>query len=258
MALQSVLTTFRIIGALIMREMTTRFGRNGIGFAWLVVEPAIFCLGVLVLWTFTKPEYEHGVRLAPFVVTGYMSLILIRHFIALLTSAINANIGLLYHRHVKPTHILMARATLEFGGASIAFLVVYFFLWLLGQVPVPYSLLLIYGGWFLMAWSAMGLALILTGLVMRYEVFERIVGLIGYLMIPLSGAFFMVSWIPEGFRKFVLLLPFVHATEMMRAGVFGEFIQTFYTPSYAFILGLVMNIIGLLIISISIDRIEVE
>lgn len=258
MALQSTLQSGRVIGALIMREMTTRFGRGGLGFAWLIVEPALFCLGVLTLWTLTKPEYEHGVRLAPFVVTGYMSLILIRHFISLLTSAIGANIGLLYHRHVKPVHILGARIVLELSGATIAFIVVYGFLWAVGQTPTPSNILLIYAGWFTMAWSAMGLGLILTGLVMRYEFFERIVGLVGYLMIPLSGAFFMVAWIPEGFRKFVLLLPFVHSTEMLRAGVFGEFVETFYSPYYAIIVGGVMNLIGLLIIYTSIDRIEVE
>ena len=79
-----------------MREMTTRFGRKGLGFAWLVAEPMLFCFGVLILWSFTKPAYEHGIRLAPFVMPGYMCLILIRHLISLLSAALPAHIGLLY------------------------------------------------------------------------------------------------------------------------------------------------------------------
>ena len=50
----------RVIGALVMREMTTRYGRQGLGFAWVIGEPLIFCFGVLILWTATKPAYEHG------------------------------------------------------------------------------------------------------------------------------------------------------------------------------------------------------
>lgn len=241
-----------------MREMTTRFGRQGIGFAWLVGEPMLFCFGVLILWSLTKPAYEHGVKLAPFVVTGYMSLILIRHLISLLSSAIQANIGLLYHRQVSPLHILAARVLLELGGATIAFFIVYVTLLFLGQVELPESYLLIYGGWFVVAWASTGLALLMTGLVMRYEVFERVVNLISYIMIPVSGAFFMVSWLPEGFRRFVMLLPFVHGTEMIRAGVFGEFVETHFDLSYALAIGTILNIIGLLLVASSMDRIEVD
>lgn len=241
-----------------MREMTTRFGRKGIGFAWLVGEPMLFCFGVLIMWSFTKPAYEHGVRLAPFVVTGYMCLILIRHLIGLLSSAIQANIGLLYHRQVSPLHILAARVLLELGGATIAFFVVYVVLLFLGQVELPHSYLLIYGGWFLVAWASTGLALVMTGLVMRYEVFERVVNLISYVMIPVSGAFFMLSWLPEGFRRIVMLLPFVHGVEMIRAGVFGEFVETHFDLSYALAIGTILNIIGLLLVASSMDRIEVD
>lgn len=248
----------RIIGALIMREMTTRFGRQGLGFAWLVAEPMLFCFGVLILWTFTKPAYEHGVRLAPFVMTGYMCLILIRHLISLLSAAIPANIGLLYHRQVTPLHILIARVLLEVGGATIAFIVVYVALLALGQVNPPHSYLLIYGGWIVVAWASTGLALVMTGLVMRYEVFERIVNLISYVMIPVSGAFFMASWLPPAFRHFVLLLPFVHGIEMVRAGVFGEFVETHFNLPYALAVGTVLNIIGLLLVASSMDRIEVD
>ena len=63
----------RVIGALMMRELTTRFGREGLGFAWLVGEPLIFCFGVIILWSFSKPAYEHGVRIAPFVL-GFLGV----------------------------------------------------------------------------------------------------------------------------------------------------------------------------------------
>jgi len=55
----------KIVGALMMREMATRFGREGLGFAWIVGEPLLFCFGVMILWSFTKSPYEHGIRLAP-------------------------------------------------------------------------------------------------------------------------------------------------------------------------------------------------
>lgn len=248
----------RVIGALVIREMTTRFGRQGLGFAWVIGEPLIFCFGVLILWTFTKPPYEHGIKLAPFVMTGYMSLILIRHLLALLSSAIQANLGLMYHRQVAPMHLLLARILLEFGGATGAFMVVYGILLGLGQVNLPHDYLTLYCGWLLLAWTASGFALVMTGLAMRYEIMERLVPVISYVLIPISGAFYMVSWLPAVARGYIKFIPFVHGIEMIRAGVFGEFVETHYDVPYALLTGAIMNIIGLLIISASRDRIEVE
>lgn len=248
----------RVIGALIMREMTTRFGRQGIGFAWVIGEPLVFCFGVLALWTATKPDYEHGVRLAPFVMTGYMSLILVRHFISLLSNALQANLGLMYHRQVAPLHIFISRALLELGGATGAFFVVYVILLVLGQVNLPQDYALLYAGWFLLAWTALGFALIMTGLAMRYEVIERLIPVISYMLIPISGAFYMVSWLPSAAREYALYIPFVHGIELVRRGVFGEFVPTYYDVPYALLAGAIMNILGLLIISASRDRVEVE
>lgn len=248
----------RVIGALIMREMTTRYGRRGLGFAWVIGEPLVFCFGVMILWSLTKPAYEHGIRIAPFVMTGYLSLILIRHFINLLASAMQANLGLMYHRQVAPLHLLMSRVLLELGGATGAFFVVYAVLLALNQVSLPQNYLLFYSGWLLLAWTAMGFALVLTGLSMRYEIMERLVPVISYVLIPISGAFFMVSWLPASARDLIMWIPFVHGIEMIRGGVFGEFVATYYRPGYALLVGAIMNIVGLLIISASRDRIEVE
>jgi capsular polysaccharide transport system permease protein len=253
-----ILRHSRIVGALVMREMNTRFGREGIGFLWLIAEPLAFCFGVLLLWTLTKPAYEHGVRLAPFVMTGYMSIILCRHFIAQAVAALQANMGLLHHRQISPTHLYMARAFLEFWGATAAFIVVYVVLLALGQVDMPHNLLLLYGGWLTLAWVAQGFALIIAGLSMRFEAMERIVPLLSYALIPLSGAFSMASWIPGEYRDEFLLIPFPHGIEMIRAGVFGEFVQTYYDPGYAITVGTVMVVAGLLLISVGRSRIDVE
>ena len=248
----------RTILSLVMREIITRFGREGLGFAWLVAEPLAFCFGVMVLWSFTKPAYEHGIRLAPFVMTAYMSLILIRHLIGYLAGALQGNMGLLYHRQIGPLHIFSARILLEFAGATIAYAIVYAFLLAVGQVSLPSDYLLLYFGWFLLAFISSGFALILTGLAMRFDVMERLIGLIGYLILPLSGVFTMVAWLPDGFRKVLLILPFVHPVEMMRSAVFGEFVKTYYDIPYALAFGAVFNIVGLLLISSARHLIETE
>ncbi|HEY1224126.1 MAG TPA: ABC transporter permease [Brevundimonas sp.] len=248
----------RIVVALMMRELITRYGRKGLGFAWVIGEPLIFCLGVLVLWSVARPDYEHGIRMGPFVMTGYMCLLLLRHQITLSLSALQANVGLLHHRGIAVLHLYIARNILEFLGTTAAFVAVYAVLMVLGQVSWPANLLLLYGGWFLLAFMATGLAMIFAALAIRYDVMERIVPLFTYILIPMSGVFFMAAWVPAAYRDAFLLIPLPHVVEMVRAGVFGEFVETHFDPLYALGWAAIFNVTGLLLLGGARERIDAE
>lgn len=246
------------MSAVMMREIITRYGREGIGFLWLVGEPLIFCLSVIIMWSLLKPEYEYGVRVAPFIMTGYMCLLLLRHQITSGIGAVQANVGLLYHRQVKPLHLFIARAILEVAGGALAFFIVYTILMILGQVGPPQNYLLLYWGYFTLALLSFGTALIISALAMRFEAFERLSTLITYLLIPISGSFFMVSIVPPRYRDAYLLVPFPNSIEMVRAGVFGEFVETHYNFIYPFVFSGVLILIGLAIMRLVRDRIDLE
>ena len=68
----------RVIGALIIRELVTRFGRENIGFLWVMVEPLLFASLVGILWRYMKGPEMHGVSVVAFVASGYIGLTLFR------------------------------------------------------------------------------------------------------------------------------------------------------------------------------------
>lgn len=248
----------RVIWALLMRELSTRYGRHNIGFLWLMGEPLVFAGSVTLMWSLIKPEFEHGVRVVPFVVTGYMSLILSRHMITHGMNCVKANVDLLYHRQVTVTHLFISRLLLEFIGVTFAFFVIFGALQLLGQMSPPKNLPLFYAGWGILAWMGVGLALLFGALAEIFEFMERIVGVITYVMVPLSGAFYFAAWVPAQFRRFVLLLPFIHPVEMIRAGFFGEFVTTYYDVAYAVAWSASLTFLGLVLVQFVRSRVEIE
>jgi capsular polysaccharide transport system permease protein len=248
----------RVIWALLMRELSTRYGRHNIGFLWLIGEPLVFAGCVTLMWSLIKPEFEHGIRVIPFVVTGYMSIILSRHMINHGMNCVKANVDLLYHRHITITHLFISRLLLEFIGVTFAFFVIFSVLLLLGQMTPPKNLPLFYAGWGLLAWMGVGLALIFGALAEMFEFMERVVGVITYIMVPLSGTFYFAAWIPPEFRRFVLLLPFIHPVEMIRAGFFGEFVTTYYDVAYAVAWCASMTFLGLVLVQFIRSRVEIE
>ncbi len=47
--LRSLQAQGRVVGALIMRELHTRYGRENIGYLWMILEPMMFAAAVAVL-----------------------------------------------------------------------------------------------------------------------------------------------------------------------------------------------------------------
>ena len=111
----------RVLGALLMREILTRYGRHNIGFLWLFAEPMLFTLGVTALWSIAKLDQVSTLPIVAFAVTGYSSVLLWRSMPARCISAIEAKLPLLYHRNVRLLDVFLARLALEAVGTTISF-----------------------------------------------------------------------------------------------------------------------------------------
>lgn len=221
-----------VIGALMMREIHTRYGRQNLGFVWLIAEPLVFCLGVILVWSLLYGSRQHGMPLLAFVLTGYMPLTLWRHCLQRAVHCFRANGSLLYHRQVRMLDLLVARMVLEVYGALMAYAVIAFLFWTLGYYELPQDWGLFYLGWAYMIAFATGLGLVTGCLTEMYEWSEKLIGPFTYLLLPVSGVFFMADWLPERYREWALYVPTLHGFEMIRGGQFGAAVRTHYDPVY--------------------------
>ena len=99
----------RTVSALILRDMMMRYGRDNIGFAWVVLEPMILTAGVMVVWSFTMGSAKYGIRLVEFILTGYMPLTLWRHMTNSSVTQFRRSAPLLFHRRVSLLDISYAK-----------------------------------------------------------------------------------------------------------------------------------------------------
>jgi ABC-type polysaccharide/polyol phosphate export permease len=235
-----------VIGALLMREMLTRFGRHNIGFLWMFVEPMIFTLGVTIVFNFLGAHKGHGISITAFVLTGYSTILLWRNMPGRCVSALAPNFSLMFHRQVKPLDVYIARIILEAMGATISFIILCIFFHAMGLVDLPKDYLTMWAGWFLLAWYAASLALFVGALSERSEIVEKLWHPCQYLLIPLSGSFFMVESLPPALREIMLYNPTVNCAEMFRAGYFGSGHEWHYSVSYVVFINMLLMILGLI------------
>lgn len=222
----------RVIYALLMREILTRYGRHNIGFLWLFVEPMLFTTGVTVLWTLSKSVHGSSLPIVAFALTGYSSVLLWRNMPARCIGAIEPNLALMYHRNVKAIDIFLARLLLEAGGATISFITLSVFYIYIGWLEPPDDVLKVTEGWLLLAWFGASLAMLLGALGEKTELVERFWHPVSYITFPLSGAAFMVDALPTSVQKYALYVPMVNGVEIVREGYFGNDIRAHYDLTY--------------------------
>lgn len=248
----------RIVWALLLRELATRYGRDNIGFLWIVGEPLLFCFGVIIMWSLIRPPYQNGIGIVPFTVTGYLPLTLLRHVLSQAIPCLRVNSNLLYHRQISVLKLFVCRCLLEIMGITAAFFVVASAMWVLGLMEPPKAVGLVYLGWFLLAWIAFGLALIFGCLSQFSDIMERAMSLLTYAMIPMTGTFYMIAWLPYQYRAGVEKIPLVNCVEMIRRGFFGEFTPTYFNVGYTAAWALSLTFVGLLLTRLVRPRIEIE
>jgi capsular polysaccharide transport system permease protein len=237
----------RVMHALLMREVITRFGRKNLGVLWLVGEPMLFTVGVATLWTLAGMHHQSPIPIVAFAVTGYSSVLMWRNSASRAGSAVEQNKALLFHRKVQVIDVLLMRAVLEIGGATGSFIVLAALFMFIGWMPGPVDLLKVMGGWALLAWFGISLSMLIGAGSALSEIVERLWHPAAYLLFPISGAAFMVDWLPPQFQKAVLVLPMVHGTEMLRDGWFGGVVQTHYDVGYMASCCLILSLAGLFV-----------
>jgi capsular polysaccharide transport system permease protein len=255
---QSFAIQRRVIGALLMREIITNYGRHNIGVLWLIVEPMMFTLGVAGLWYLAKLHTVSDIPIIAFAITGYSSVLVWRNAANRCAKAIEANLALMYHRNVKVMDLFISRAVLELIGATASLTVLTIFFATIGAMGWPQDIVPILVGWLLLCWFALALGFLVGAISERSEIVIRVWHVMTYLMFPLSGAVFMVHWLPRTAQEAVLWLPMVHGVEMIRHGYFGNVVPTYENPAYFVAVNLVLTLIGLALVREAGRRVQPE
>lgn len=246
---ESLIIQKRVIGALLMREIITRYGRNNIGFLWLFVEPLLMTLIMVLMWKFFKVNNISTLNIVAFTITGYPMMMMWRNASNRAIGSISANMSLLYHRNVRILDTIFARMLLEIAGATIAQIAIMSVLIAVRWIEMPADIFYMLLAWLLMAMFAIGLGLIICSVAFHFEPFGKVWGTISFVMMPLSGVFFFVHNLPQQLQHYVLMLPMVHGTEMFRAGYFGNSVITYGNPWFILLCNLVLLLLGLAMVT---------
>lgn len=248
--------SIRSMHALGLRNIISRYGRQNLGFVWVFIEPALLCIGVMLLWRLMKGSSEHGLSLVAMVFSGYMPLTLWRHLSNGGVFVYRGAKSIVIHKNITLIDVWLSRSLFEIISTTMAALFLYVVLVEFNIIFPAYDFGDILVGWLVMASLGLGLSLVTAAACEENEVVVHFIQPLQYISLPLSGSFFLVEWLPSKYQDYIVYVPMVHSYETIRKGLFGPAVTTHDDAMYAFSWSIVMLAVGFIWLKRIRDRIE--
>jgi capsular polysaccharide transport system permease protein len=237
---ESLVTMFRVIFALMLRETKTRYGRLQIGYLWAFIEPVLFISLLGLVFTYLRMRDSAGLPLVQFLMTGFIPFSLFRDILMQNMTAIRQNQSLLYFPQVQVFDIGVARSALEFSTFIIVFTFMVAIIAFLGIETVvvedPLRILL---ATLLIAVYAYGVGTIVGSLIPLFPSIQFLVQ-VGYMrpMFFLSGVLFTIETIPDEIKPYAALNPMLQLIELVRSAYFPGYESQYI--SYPYLIGSIL------------------
>ena len=246
----------RVIWALTMREVITRFGREGLGAFWLIAEPSMFIVGVMVI--FSTIDGASPYSIAEYLAVSYPTLMFWRNGTGRVTKALEVNRALLHHQPIRPMDIIYARILLEFSGSAGAFIILYLIFVNIGICTWPADVLTMTLGYFIVILFSFAFVMTMAALAELSETVERVSHIVLYLMLPFSGVFLPLYRVPAEFRNVLIYFPLIDAVEYFHHGYYGARMPTYYDIGYTLFVIMAMLLFAFALTNIAIRKVRLS
>lgn len=222
-SVEALKAQWRIIVALMLRDIKTRFGGTEFGFVLAIAWPLTHILLLLVVNSQLGRAAPYGDSAALWFATGiipFMAFSYMSRFIAL---GILMNRPLLTFPVVKVTDILFARAIVEVLSAGLVILIVFAIFWAAGIDFMPRDIVQASCALLAMMFLGLGFGVINAIITAAFPFWTAGYALLTLLFWVSSGVVFVPDSLPEVVRLPLSYLPTLQGIEWMRSAYYDGY-----------------------------------
>ena len=238
--------TLRAVTALILREMSTTYGRSAGGYLWAVLEPVLSIALLTFVFSLAFQSPPLGSNFPIFYATGFMPFILFNDVSNKLSQAIGFSKQLLNYPRITVIDVLVGRIVLSvLTKLLVSYLILFGILSLYDtgtRIDLPHVLLS-----FAMATAfGIGVGTMNCFLMSMFPVWRQAWSIVTTPLMLISGVIVMIDTLPDQFVYYLTFNPLVHITAEMRIGFYYSYTAPYISPVYVFAVSLTLTAAGLL------------
>lgn len=237
-----------VIYALLLRELSSRFGKSRGGFLWVLFEPIAHLLIPVMIFGFIRMRIVPGVEYPVFLVYGFLPFLLFKAICLQIVNGVNASQGLLSYRQVLLMDVFIAKAMAHGVIQAIVFFIVLTGLGLLGYDVLPAYPLELAGVLILTVALAFGLGLVFAAIASLIPDARQIINVMFLPLYFISGVLFPVTRFPDEYVRWMSINPVLHIVELSRVTAVAGFEPMKYLSlAYPAALALISILFGLML-----------
>ncbi len=240
----------RTILALMLREMSTRYGRSPGGYVWTILEPvggiALLVLILVVGLNFRAPSL--GVNFPIFYATGMLALLFYQRIAAAVAGALTFSRALLNYPGVTFVDALLARLGIQVLTNLVVMYIVLGGILLAFETRTLLDLPAILLALAMAMTLGFGIGSLNAYLFPTFPLWESFWGILTFPLFLISGIFFIYEDLPPLGQQVLWYNPLIHITGQMRQGFYPTYSPGYIDPVYVFAWGLIPMVLGLLLL----------
>jgi capsular polysaccharide transport system permease protein len=239
-------TSVRTIGALILREMNTSYGRNPGGYIWAVLQPAAGIAIMVAVFSVGFRSPPLGTNFAIFYATGLLPFMAFMDIAGKIGQSLNYSRAFLAYPRISFMDAILARFILNYLTQLLVNYILIASILLLYETRTTLEMDRVALAYAMVASASFGIGLLNCFLMSQFRVWQQVWSILMRPMFLISGIFFMYDDIPEPYRSYLWYNPLMQITGEMRAAFYVNYDAGYVSPGYVFSIALVTSAFGLL------------
>lgn len=242
------LATTRAIAALVLREMSTTYGRSPGGYIWAILEPAagVALLTVIFSMAFVAPAL--GSNFSLFYATGLVPLTFFTSLSGRVGASVTYSRQLLAYPSVTYVDALLARFLLNALTQIMVATVIFVGILLAFDTKVIIRLPSVAGAIALAATLALGVGTLNCFLFTRFPIWQQLWSILTRPLFIVSCVFMLFDQIPSWARDWLWYNPIIHIVGLMRHGFYSTYHAPYVSVTYVLGVSLICGATGLLLL----------
>lgn len=238
--------TLRTILALMLREMSTSYGRSPGGYLWAILEPvaSIALLSAIFSLAFRSPAL--GVSFAMFYASGILPFMLFTDLSNKIGQALNYSRQLLAYPRVTFVDALLARFAVNLITQLLVNYIIVAGILTFDETRVILQPVFIVQAYCLAAILGFGIGTFNCFLNRRFELYPRFWSIATRPLFLASCIFFLFDTIPQPYRDWLWYNPLIHVVGLMRRGYYPNYDAPYVSELYVLGVGLTTLLLGML------------
>lgn len=246
--------TLRTVGALVLREMSARYGKSPGGYLWAFASPMIMVAALTLAFSFLQKTPRLGTSFMMYYASGHLVFAIFGQISGPVTGALRFSRPLLRFPTVIWLDAVIARAVLNALTATIVyFMLIYAIAGFSGhglRLDLPPILTAVA----LAVAMGFGFGVFTCYLFMELPIVGRLWGFTSRPLFIASGVLFLFEDFPEPVQNVLWWNPLMHITSLARSGVYPKYDPSFVSVPFVAAVALTLSVVGLFFLKQHHDR----